>query len=921
MKKQLLLFVAMLWLAVTGMNAQMFTTSPTPLQQSSQDVKIYFDPSQCDVTALKTATEIYAHIGVTLPSTPNSWSHVVGTWADKMAKKKFTKLSNGLWELNIGDINTYFNLPSGTTISKIAIIALNAAGTAQTKDCFLDVVPAGFYISFTHTPENLVINKATTFTFTVSATENASLSIKVDGKEIGSASNARTLTKTYSFSTQGTFSTVTATGTNGKETRTETVTVAYPTASKQENYPGGKPVMGAVKQSDGSVIFCLAAPQKQSVILVGSWDNYQTLDKNVMKYQDYNGYRYFWTKVSGLKNNEYYPYYYLVDGTIKVSDPCAKLVLDCYSDKWIPAGVWTTTMPQYPYDKFDDTMLAVYRGDIDDYNWDSATKNFKVPDTKSMVVYELLLRDFTGDGSDQDGKRYGTFSSALPKIAYLKNLGVNAVEILPVMEFNGNSSWGYNTNNYMALDKVYGSPKDMRDFVAECHRNGIAVILDIVFNQSDGLMPWYQMYPAGSNPFFNQEAPHAYSVLNDFNQGYQLVQDYWHQVLRYWMEAYKVDGFRFDLVKGLGDNSSYANSSDAVTNAYNANRVARMKALHDVIISVKADGIHINELLGTNQEENANAANGEIGWNKVNDGACQYAMGFADKNGDTKGFYSPNWGKNFGGALSYAESHDEPRVAWKMKEYGASAVKYSSANPKTASVRRLGAVAAQMLLSPGAQMIWEFEEVGADYKMGTDLEKLRAIAPMWNYLDVPVRAGLHENYRQLCNLRLKNPEMFNGTATYTNNGFTNTISSPRWIRLNNGSKEIVGVFNPAVSGQKVNVTVPVQQLNESNYQLITAGYSTTPTLTSAGGNITVSLDANSFAVFATKNISGVEEIMTDFTEPVVFVTGGEGEIIIDGDYNVAEVYNIQGQRMASLEVPAGVYVVRVDGETFKVAVK
>ena len=102
MKKQLLLFVAMLWLAVTGMNAQMFTTSPTPLQQSSQNVKIYFDPSQCDVAALKTATEIYAHIGVTLPSTPNSWSHVVGAWADKMAKKKFTKLSNGLWELNIG---------------------------------------------------------------------------------------------------------------------------------------------------------------------------------------------------------------------------------------------------------------------------------------------------------------------------------------------------------------------------------------------------------------------------------------------------------------------------------------------------------------------------------------------------------------------------------------------------------------------------------------------------------------------------------------------------------------------------------------------------------------------------------------------------------------------------------------------------
>lgn len=920
MKKHLLLLMAMVWLAVSGVSAQMFTTSPSPLQQSSKNVKIYFDPSQCDVAGLKTATEIYAHIGVTLTSDPNAWTHVVGAWADKQAKKKFTKLSSGLWELNIGDINTYFSLPAGTEIAKIAIIALNATGTVQTKDCFLDVYPPGFYISLTHSPENLVINKATTFTFTLSSTENARLTLKVDGQEIASASNTTTLSKSYSFSSQGSFSKVTAVADNGTETKTQEVTVAYPTASRPENYPGGTPKMGAVKQADGSVIFCLAAPLKQSVIIVGAWDDYQTLDKNVMKYHDYNGYRYFWTKVTGLENNKYYPYYYLVDGTIKVADPCAKLMLDCYSDKWIPAGVWTEEMPKYPYDRFDDTMLAVYRGDIDDYNWDSATKNFKVPDKKSMVVYELLLRDFTGDGSDQDGKRYGTFSSALPKVSYLKDLGVNAVEILPVMEFNGNSSWGYNTNGYMALDKVYGSPKDMRDFVAACHRNGIAVILDIVFNQADGLMPWYQMYPAGSNPFFNQTAPHAYSVLNDFNQGYPLVQEYWHQVIRYWMEAYKVDGFRFDLVKGLGDNNSYASPSDANTNKYNQSRVNRMKVLHDLIVSIKSDGIHVNELLGELSEENANTANGEIGWNNINNGSAQYAMGFAQNNQDTKGFYGPNWGRTFGGALSYAESHDEPRVAWKVKEYGASAVKYTT-NPKNATVRRLGSVAAQMLLSPGAQMIWEFGEVAADYKHGSDLEKLRAIPPMWDYFNNSARAGLYENYRQLCNLRLKNPEMFNGTATYTINGFTNSVSAPRWIRLNYGDKEIIGVFNTAISGSDVTVSVPVQKLSDSNHQLITAGYQTNPTLSGNGGNISVKVPANSFAVFATKSVAGVEDVISDIAGNGVMVYGAEGRIVIEGEYNNAEVYNIQGRLMGSTEVAPGIYIVRVDGNTYKVSVR
>ncbi len=921
MKKQLLLLVACVCMAVLGVNAQMFTTSPSPLQQSSQNVKIYFDPSQCDVAGLKTATEIYAHIGVTLESAPSTWTNVVGSWADKMEKKKFTKLADGRWELNIGTIDSYFGLPAGTKVAKIAIIALNGTGSVQTSDQFIDVFPEGFYMEFSHSPSNLVINSATTFKFTITTTQAANLSIKVDGNEVATVSNNTVLTASYTFSTLGKFSEVVATATKGSDVKTQKVTVAYPSPSGQANYPGGRPVMGAVKQSDGSVIFCLAAPQKQSVILVGSWDDYQTLNKNVMSYQDYNGYRYFWTKVTGLKDNEYYPYYYLVDGTIKVADPCAKLMLDNYSDKWMPAGVWTTTdMPAYPYDKFEDTMLAVYRGDIDNYNWDSATLNFKTPDKKSMVVYELLLRDFSGDGSDQGGKRFGTFSSAKAKIPYLKSLGINAVEVLPVMEFNGNSSWGYNTNGYMALDKVYGSPKDMRDFVAECHRNGIAVILDIVFNQADGLMPWYQMYPVGSNPFFNKTAPHAYSVLNDFNQGYPLVQEYWHQVLRYWMEAYKVDGYRFDLVKGLGDNSSYANAGDAATNAYNANRVARMKDLHDVIVSVKADGIHINELLGTAQEENSNAANGEMGWNNVNNGACQYAMGFADQNGDTKGFYGPNWSRTFGGALSYAESHDEPRVAWKVKEYGATALKYSSANPKTTTVRRLGAVAAQMLLSPGAQMIWEFEEVGADYKMGSDLEKLRAIAPMWDYLDVPVRAGLHDNYKALCHLRLDNPEMFNGQATYTPSGFTNSLTTPRWIRLNFGTKEILGVFNPAVSGSAMTINVPVQQLSATNYQVITAGYSTNPTLTGSG-TVSVSIEPNSFAVFATTNVAGVDEVFTDAVASKAHVYGATGEIVIVGEYNNVEVYDIQGRMMSSLEVPAGLYIVRVDGETYKVAVK
>lgn len=914
MKKHLLLFVAMVWLAMTGINAAVFSTSPTPLQQSSQNVKIIFNAQESGVAGLMSATELYAHIGVCKRGTTD-WDKVKGGWSDNTADKKFVKNSAGLWELNIGDINTYFGLPAGYDAGKIAIIARTPTGSAQTKDFFLDIAPEGFAINFSYNTENLVISAPTNITFTLSATEAANLSIKVDGQVIGTASNATTLSKAYNFNTVGKFYEVTATATKGNQTLTESVTVAYPTASAQANYPGGVPKMGAVKQADGSVIFCIAAPQKKSVIIVPSWDNYQTLNKNVMKYQDYNGNRYFWIQVSGLKNDQYYPYYYLVDGMTKVADPCASLMLDPYSDKWLPAGIWAEEMPKYPYDKFEDTMLAVYRGDIDSYNWSDATKNFKTPNHTSMVVYELLLRDFTGDGSDQNGKHFGTLRTAIPKLQYLADLGVNVIELMPVMEFNGNNSWGYNTNGYMALDKAYGSPNDLKEFVDWCHRLGMAVVLDIVFNQSDGLHPWYQMYPIASNPFYNATSPHAYNVLNDFRQDNTVLEQHWADVLRFWMNTYKVDGFRFDLVKGLGDNASYGN-----TDSYNQSRVNRMKRLNDVITSVKADGIHINELLGAAQEDNANYANGkQMGWNNINYGSGQYAMGWAEKCDDTKGFYSSTWGKTVGGTIDYAESHDEPRVANKVKKSGHASVKYTS-TPKKQSIQRLGSLAAQMLLSPGAKMIWQFGEIAADDDQGSELDKLRAIAPKWDQFSNEGRNALYENYKALCWMRRDNADLFDGTAAFVQNGFSASLTTPRYIKLTKGNREIIGVFNPNISGSNVTVTVPVQYLSTSNSQLITSAYGFTPSLSVNGGNATVAVPPHSFAVFATSNVSDVEEI-GDGISANVNVYGGNGEIVIEGEYNTAEVYDLQGRKALGLNVPAGIYVVNVDGATFKVAVK
>ena len=232
----------------------------------------------------------------------------------------------------------------------------------------------------------------------------------------------------------------------------------------------------------------------------------------------------------------------------------------------------------------------------------------------------MLFRDFTGTVGDAESN--GTVRQAIAKIPYLKNLGVDVIELMPIMEFNGNNSWGYNTNFYFAPDKAYGSPKDYKDFIEACHQNGMAVVLDIVFNQSDGLHPWYMMYEVGKNPHYNATAPHDYSVLNDWNQDSQLVQQQWKDCLKYWMEAYNVDGFRFDLVKGLGNNNSYGSGTDA----YNASRVARMKELHQVIKSIKPNGIHINENLAGDKEEIEMGNDGELQWSNINGNSGQFEM-------------------------------------------------------------------------------------------------------------------------------------------------------------------------------------------------------------------------------------------------------------------------------------------------------
>lgn len=914
MKKLFLILNAML--LTIGINAQIVTTSPTPLQENSANVVLTFHAEQGTggLKGLSPSEAVYAHIGViTNKSTSGSDWKYAPTWLDNSSKYKCTYVAANTYTLTIGDIRTYFGITDATEhVKQIAVVFRNSTGTKEGKatgglDIFVDVLEDGFNMSFVSDADGDILSSSTnTVNFTVGTTQAAKIELFINNTTTPVKTVASGTTLTYSHTFAVGFHTITARATSGSDVIEKVMTLLYPSASTAATYPGGVPKMGPVVNSDGSVTFCLAAPKKTNALIIGSWDDYKAKTTSVMNYQDYQGNRYFWKTVSGLENNKDYVYYFVVDQSIKVGDPYARLVLDPWNDQWIPAANNNSIIP-YPRDKVTgNVMLCVFNKNQDNYNW--KVTNFQIPNKNDLIIYELLLRDFTGTEGKAEGN--GSLALAMEKVEYLRELGVNAVELMPIQEFSGNNSWGYNPNFYFAPDKEYGTPAQYRAFIDLCHQNGIAVILDVVLNQSDGLHPWYQLYGGvQNNPFYNAVAPHDYSVLNDWNQDNALVDQQWKDMLQFWLTKYNVDGFRFDLVKGLGDNNSYGSG----TEAYNQSRINRMKKLHGYMTAVKPGCIFINENLASASEENQMANDGELCWANVNYNSNEYAVG---NQSDLRRFNATNDSRNFASTVSYAESHDEQRNAYCMTTCTNTYIKSSH----QVRMRRLSSLAAQMILNPGAHMIFQFGELGDEQSEKTSSgNNVDPKIVKWNNFSDTYRKALYKCYSEINWFRRSNADLFSQSASFTNNCDYNSWSGGRTIYAYSGNKEMVLVVNPlpATSSKMINATF--KSSNKSDYHVVSCsqGVSSTAFSPSTGQ---VQLPGNSYILIANNNCAGVEGVVSDARNNVS-VFGGNGEIVVFGDYKNAAVYNLSGQRMSMNNLRSGIYVVVVDGKATKVLVK
>jgi len=528
-----------------------------------------------------------------------------------------------------------------------------------------------------------------------------------------------------------------------------------------------------------SVTLSLFAPNKDYVFALGDFNDWKVDMDYLLKKDSLNADSvWHWIEIDGLTAGEQYGFQYLIDGGLRITDPYSSLILDPFNDDFIPESTFPN-MLAYPEGKTDGWVTVIEPGKTE-FEWEAT--DYQRPEKTELVIYELLIRDFL------DTKNFQTLTDSLD---YLEHLGINAIELMPVNEFDGNLSWGYNPNHHLALDKFYGSPEAFKKLIDEAHKRDIAIIIDVVMNHATGANPLYRLYEGSNNPYFNAEPKHEFNVFNDFNHQYSGTQYYTKRMIQHWIEEYKVDGFRWDLTKGFTQNCSPA--TNGCTSSYQQDRVDLLKKYADYQWTADKDFIVIFEHLGTEQEE-AQWANYRVGegkgimlWGKMNGPYSEASMGYHE-NGKSNLYGVQSESRNSfqrRHVVGYMESHDEQWLMLKKRKFGNSSGNYDVTDLGTALGRQKQA-AAFFLPLPGPKMIWQFGELGYGWGpdeclkpggsgngdcLASDPGRVSEKPVRWDYYDDNERLKVYKAWSSLLDLRKNSPAFTDpDEATYNLDG-------------------------------------------------------------------------------------------------------------------------------------------------------
>lgn len=757
MKKLSFLTVVLFLFASTTFSQVIIVTPPLPNDQNS--IEVIFDASQGSGGLAGYTGDVYAHTGVitNLSTGDSDWKYVKSDWGVNIPDCKLTSLGNNKWKLVIGpSIRAYYNVPAAEEIQKMAFVfrsGVQVGGkwlegkTASNGDIFYDVFPSSLSVKITMPSEDLLfLNLNETLDIEVSSLLADSTLLFVDGQQVaGTTSNVINYT-------------ITASEYGRYMVKALAKTASSMVADSFYYYVRGAVPVAALPPGiteginyidDNTVILCLYAPLKQYAFVLGDFNNWLP-DESYYMNRTPDG-KHYWVQVNNLIAGKEYIFQYQVDGTIYIGDPYADKVSDPWNDKYIDNDTYPN-MIAYPAGKAQG-VATVLQTAKQPYVWTSTS--FDPPAVSNMMLYELLLRDFTDKHS---------FQSLIDTLSYLKNLGINTIELMPVSEFEGNLSWGYNPNYYFAVDKYYGPANDLKQLIDICHQNGMAVVMDIVLNHAFGTSPYVLLYwdkannrPAANSPYYNTVAKHDYNVGFDMNHESPDTKYYASRILKYWINEYHIDGYRFDLSKGFTQKNTLGNTS--AWGNYDATRISILSAYHDTIVAANPKAVLILEHFADNTEEKELASKDLMLWGNMNYNFGEAAMGYISTSDLSWASYtSRGWNKP--NLVTYMESHDEEREMFRCIKNGRTSGSYSIKDTITA-LQRAGLTATFLLSIPGPKMIWQFGERGYDYSInypsGTSASRLDQKPPRWDYMNQPQRYELYKDYAGLLALRTSNP--------------------------------------------------------------------------------------------------------------------------------------------------------------------
>jgi glycosidase len=728
---------------------------------------------------------------------------------------------------------------------------------------------------------------------------------------------------------------ITATDALGRTTTAEVGLT--PPAVVDAPVPAG--LRDGITVSGSTATLVLRAPGKRYVYAIGDFSGWAPQEAYVMKRDNSDplGTR-WWTTIPLAQTPTGTRFQYLVDGVRRITDPYSALILDEGSDPFVPA-VTFPNRPPYPVGLTSNLVSVIPVPN----QTPTLLPPYTRPAPEDLVIYEMLVRDWV---SRHD------FQTISDSLQYLRRLGVTALELMPVSEFDGNESWGYSPNHYLAVDKYYGPPEALKALINEAHRLGMAVILDVVYNHQTGQSPFVRLFnegefgpPTAANPWVNPTGRHPFNVFNDNNHTSALTQYWLDAANAWWLREYRVDGFRYDLSKGFVQTCGGGPCTDANFATYNQQRIDILTRMADALWTVDPNAYVILEHFAEASEERVLASHGRAAgrpgmmlWSNMNNAYNEAAMGYLGSGTDFGRAYPPFNNYPLSGQVTYMESHDEQWLMYKTRTFGACAASptggatcntapgaYNTRTLATA-LQRQSLVGAFLYTVPGPKMIWQFGEVGygggpgeclaTDCPTGTpgrtDKKPIRwdyfsNVAPSANGSGVTVvptseteraqRRALYTDWSNLLALR-RAYSVFRTPSNVQMN--TAPGVADRWIRLEKSGLVVVVVGN---FGLTERTSSPPLAAGSTWYDMIGTG-------TVAGGS-TVTLAPGEWRVYANQDLNiptagepGSTETPT-FALDAVFPnpTAGRATVryTLDATADVRlDAYDVLGRRVATL---------------------